>query len=152
MTTLDIGCGDFKRGEVGLDKTRQHGVDVVCDIEEYSTRIPFAANSFDKVVSHHSLEHMTDPEAVLVEMLRVSRGKVEVTVPHRYGKLAHGKRFPEHVNVFSVRWFTAFAKKYDLAIRTHMTYHPFLLVLQRPHEIIVELRKFPSKKCVCAQQ
>jgi len=136
MTTLDVGCGNFKRGDIGLDREPHSNVDVVCDLEREP--IPYPDNSFEKVVSYHFLEHVENPEQVLCEMVRVSRKDILVVVPYRWGydALGHG-----HKSVFGFGWFAQFARKYGLEVRHHYSYAPFLLLIPRPYELIVELRK-----------
>jgi len=46
-----------------------------------ATRLPFADGSFDLVYSTEVIEHVLDPELMLSEMQRVSRGIVLVTTP-----------------------------------------------------------------------
>jgi protein-L-isoaspartate O-methyltransferase len=46
-----------------------------------ATRLPFADASFDLVYSTEVIEHVLEPEAMLAELRRVSRGTVIVTTP-----------------------------------------------------------------------
>lgn len=51
---LDVGVGDHKRGNVGLDIVPGPEVDVVAD----ATQMPFPENSFDAVICYHLVEHL----------------------------------------------------------------------------------------------
>jgi SAM-dependent methyltransferase len=50
------------------------------------TRLPFADNSFDKMILSEVLEHLPDERAALIEAWRVLRpgGILAITVPHNY--------------------------------------------------------------------
>jgi hypothetical protein len=86
---LDLGCGNGSFDASGLQATV-----IGLDLEGGSTPparfvrgdasgLPFAAGTFDAVVSNHSLEHVRDLDGCLSEMSRVlkSDGCVYVAVP-----------------------------------------------------------------------
>lgn len=141
MTVLDVGCGDCKRGDIGIDIRPLPWVNVVLDLNKES--IPFPDNSFDRVISHHFLEHTHDPEKVLADMVRVSKKEIYIVVPHRWGKwaMANWKDPLGHRCVFNRGWFVKFAQKYQLGIHVDYSYMPFLWCLQRPCELKVTLFK-----------
>ncbi len=56
MPTLDIGCGGNKLGDVGVDIAPWPGVDHVCNLG--FEPLPFPDQTFDKVWSQHSIEHV----------------------------------------------------------------------------------------------
>lgn len=67
---LDIGCGDTKRGTVGLDLDPEvEGVDVIADAKA----LPFGDDTFDAVVCYHLIEHMyvIDTDRLMYEIHRV---------------------------------------------------------------------------------
>lgn len=140
---LDVGCGPCKRGDIGIDRIPYEGVDFVIDLEK--SPLPFPDNTFDKVISHHFLEHMHNPEKVLVDMVRVSKRQIYIVVPHRWGKWAWSKSNTKHPYghrcVFHRGWFVKFAHKYNLGFHVGYTYMPFLWCLQRPCELKVLLLK-----------
>jgi SAM-dependent methyltransferase len=139
LVTLDVGCGDFKRGDIGVDKIKTSEVDVVADIE--GTGLPFIDDAFDVVVSFQFIEHVSNPENVLLEMLMVSKSRVYLECPHRYGKYAQITHCAEgHKNVFNIQWFVKFAQKYGLKIRLETTFSSWFF-LARPFNIKVELKK-----------
>ncbi|WP_439625393.1 class I SAM-dependent methyltransferase [Gemmata sp.] len=85
-SVLDVGCGNGWSShwfaEQGLDAT---GVDlnprafepaVRADlrfVEGNATRLPFPDGTFDAVAAHACLEHISNPEGALREMIRVAR-------------------------------------------------------------------------------
>ena len=124
-TVLDAGCGEGVVTEWlrdGLPGARVVGVDASNDaLREASERVPeasfepgdvqalpFADGSFDLVVCTEVLEHVADPRAALVELRRVSRGRVVVTVPHepffRAGNLARGRHLRRLGSTPGHRW------------------------------------------------
>lgn len=68
---LDIGCGDRKRGSVGVDIDTRAAADVLAD----GTALPFASKTFDAVVCYHVIEHLRPGDIVdlLAEIRRVLR-------------------------------------------------------------------------------
>lgn len=123
---LDVGCGIRGTGDVNcdlnptVDKGHRSGVIgnphkyenfVQCDAQH----LPFQANTFSMVYSEHLIEHVPNPTLLLSELVRVSKDKIEVRCPHRYGdKMVHGpfgKPHPEHVNSLSLKWFYTTLKR-----------------------------------------
>jgi len=64
---LDIGCGDNKQGDIGVDIRKLKGVDVVCDVHH----LPFKDNCFSVVRSSVVIEHVLQPFQFLKEQVRV---------------------------------------------------------------------------------
>lgn len=96
QTGLDVGCaeGFFMSALRDRFQADMWGVDIsnVAVEKLYSatgmpaaaadaTRLPFADGSFDLVYSTEVIEHVLDPELMLSEMQRVSRGIVLITTP-----------------------------------------------------------------------
>jgi SAM-dependent methyltransferase len=95
-SVLDVGCAEgyfmnVVRGRFGasvwgvdlsttaLAKAHQiYGFPVAA---AEATRLPFADDSFDLVLSTEVIEHVLDPDLMIAEMRRVSRGTVLVTTP-----------------------------------------------------------------------
>ena len=83
-------------------------------------KMPFEDDSFDCVICTEVLEHLSDPEKALKEMLRVSRGDLLITVPHEpwfcLGNLLVLKNVRrlgnliDHVNHWTVASFRKFLK------------------------------------------
>lgn len=96
MSALDLGCGDglllsllkekgiigkgLDISEEGVGKARAKGFDV--SVFDFSSKLPFPDNSFDVVISLDVLEHLYDPENLLKEARRVSKGSVIISVPN----------------------------------------------------------------------
>jgi SAM-dependent methyltransferase len=68
--------------------------------------MPFAAGSFDRVICHHALEHIENPDATLAEIGRVltPNGRLYISVPDGYSLSDNLYRWifegGEHVNRF----------------------------------------------------
>lgn len=71
---LDVGCGNYKHGDIGVDLLKSNCTDVVCDAEF----LPFRNSSFSEVCSHNVLEHSPNPLNFLKEQYRVLKngGKI----------------------------------------------------------------------------
>jgi predicted SAM-dependent methyltransferase len=84
---LDIGCGENKKGHIGIDIRETKVVDIVAD----ARFLPFRDESFDSVYSSHTIEHFSHREVknVLAEWVRVLKkgGVMEVRCPDPHGKI-----------------------------------------------------------------
>jgi predicted SAM-dependent methyltransferase len=78
---LDIGCGENKKGDIGLDYRKTNSVDVVAD----ARMLPFKDESFDHVYSSDAIEHFGHCEvrSVVVEWVCVLKGGgiIEIRCP-----------------------------------------------------------------------
>lgn len=102
--------------------------------------LPFTANSFDLVLCNQVLEHLTDPEQALVELVRVSRCYCLLSVPHepffRLSNLLRGKSITrlgndiEHLHNWSEAAFVRLVRPH-LEIVTVRKSFPWLIVLGR---------------------
>jgi SAM-dependent methyltransferase len=106
---LNIGCGtDIRPDYINLDIVNLPGVDVVCDINQFS--LPFEDNSFEYIVCNDVLEHV-NLEKVLKDIHRVliDGGIVEIRVPH----FTSCNNFvdPTHIKMFSVKTFDFFTEE-----------------------------------------
>jgi SAM-dependent methyltransferase len=96
QSALDVGCaeGFFMRTIRDRFGAEVWGVDISnASVEKLhrelgmqaaaaeATRLPFPDGSFDLVYSTEVIEHVLDPELMLAEMRRVSRGTVLVSTP-----------------------------------------------------------------------
>lgn len=77
MVGLDVGCGKNKRVEIGIDRFKFKGVDVVADMHY----LPFRDGTFESVISNNVLEHSYNPKTLLDEQNQVlkPKGKIEIT-------------------------------------------------------------------------
>ena len=83
LTILDVGCGNGQIASYFAEKNECVGVDVDCHLDDTSSDrpflfrlvesewLPFEEESFDVVVSHHVIEHVTDQNLHLSEIKRV---------------------------------------------------------------------------------
>ena len=71
LLTLDIGCGKNKRGDIGIDYSRDSNADIIADAHF----LPFKNEVFDKVVSYTCFEHSPNSLQFLKEQHRVLRKK-----------------------------------------------------------------------------
>jgi len=76
MFTLDVGCGQHKRGDIGVDYSKLSSADVIAD----ACHLPFRNDVFDKVISVVVLEHSPNPFSFIKEQYRVLKhgGKLEL--------------------------------------------------------------------------
>ena len=82
-TVLDVGCGATKvKGSIGIDLIPLEGVDIVHNLEILPW--PLDSNAFDKIIFSHSISHLSDLPATLVECNRLLKpgGIIEIVVPH----------------------------------------------------------------------
>jgi SAM-dependent methyltransferase len=82
---IDLGCGNNRRaGYTGVDGNPGPQVDFVVHLD--AQPLPFADDSVTHVYSNHALEHLTRPENLLREVVRVCRHGAEVEIWTPYGK------------------------------------------------------------------
>ena len=80
---LDVGCGSSKLfGSIGIDQYKLPGVDVVHNLN--SLPWPFQNQYFDRIIFSHSISHLNDIPAVMVEVYRLLKkgGILEIVAPH----------------------------------------------------------------------
>ena len=118
-TALDVGCSEGYFMKVIADRTGAEvwGVDIAPAALRKARRLygqpvggadaqrlPFADGSFDLVLSTETLEHVLDPDIMIAEMRRVSRGHVVITTPVSGSSDAHEPDYAleaeGHVNNF----------------------------------------------------
>ncbi len=96
---LDVGCGSasalsvFGCEKVGIDPSfellKRAKIPVVQGVAE---KLPFSANSFDIVISLTAIHHFKDVKKALIEMFRVSRRDIVISV---FKKAQHFKEIEE---------------------------------------------------------
>jgi predicted SAM-dependent methyltransferase len=78
---LDIGCGQTKNGDIGLDSRKTKFVDIIAD----ARKLPFKSETFEHVFSSAVIEHFSHREVhnVVCEWTRVLKegGKMEIACP-----------------------------------------------------------------------
>ena len=77
--TLNVGCGEQKRGDIGIDLKLTSQVDVAADAHN----LPLRSGIFNKCLAYALLEHVDNPIWVLKEIERTlkAKGEVEILVP-----------------------------------------------------------------------
>lgn len=105
---LDVGCGKNKRGDIGIDYSRDSEADVIADAHF----LPFIDGVFDGVVSNHVIEHSPNPLTFLREQYRIlkNNGKLTLVTDNaqyfRFSVLSfrlYGTRhedYPDHYMIF----------------------------------------------------
>jgi 2-polyprenyl-3-methyl-5-hydroxy-6-metoxy-1,4-benzoquinol methylase len=144
---LDAGCGEgvvldriLNQGHsvLGLDIDLErliegkHLLDKTPLIQGSLHSLPLQSNSFDAVLSLEVLEHVSNPEAAIQELHRVTNDYLLVSVPNepwwRIGNMIRFKyvsdfgNTPEHINHWTLRGFKNFIGGYFdiLQVRTPM--------------------------------
>ena len=80
MLTLNLGCGESKKGDIRLDIRKTSAVNIIADAHH----LPFRNEVFDRVFCIEVLEHLNSPLKALNEIRRVlnKNGTIIVTVPN----------------------------------------------------------------------
>ena len=109
---------------------------IPCDIHS----LPFPDNTFDIVLCSETLEHVTNYQQAIAELLRITKDVLIITVPHESpelvqenikNKVPHG-----HINAFDIHTLD-YLKNEGYNIKYEKTLSPYLLIPR----IIVEGRK-----------
>lgn len=122
---LDIGCGNGEIGKVFIDtKNKVYGVDIE-DVRRKnsgikfkmvdSAKIPYKNDSFDIVISNHTIEHIPEQAEHLNEMRRIVKktGLVYLATPNKSSPFMRGHvgndmvlHWPEMIPLFEKHGFT----------------------------------------------
>jgi len=106
--TLDLGCGlggyttALRNGEarvVGLDFTHPGSLEQIPFVSADALHLPFSNGQFDLLVCASLIEHVPDPTALLIEILRVlgTNGVVYLSFPPYYSPLGGHQFSPFHL-------------------------------------------------------
>ena len=112
--TLHVGCGPTKlEGSIGVDINSVSAADVIHDLDCFP--YPFPAESFERIVCDHVLEHLADIPRVMEELHRICtpEGRIEIRVPHFSS--VHNFRDPTHRHSFGLRSFDYFIEGTELS-------------------------------------
>lgn len=138
QSVLDAGCGE---GFVTHYLAQKHpdlkltGMDLSQEAIDYAEahfgdaamfrtgsiyKLPFSDNSFDTVVCSEVLEHLDAPDKAVLELKRVARQYVVITVPREpyfkwlndIGRMMGTTPDPGHVNFWTKTTFQAFIKQH----------------------------------------
>ena len=149
---LDVGCGDNPKGDINTDLylyskqigSQDKAIKTKADIIADGNYLPFRDKTFNKVISHHVIEHTKTPFQFLKELVRVAESKVELKCPHRYSKQA---KMPYHISYFNRTWLVnACAKlgidKHYYTISTsyyHLSLFLFAIPILLPDELTLTI-------------
>ena len=103
--------------------------------------LPYKTDSFDLVVCTEVLEHLEDPQKALLEIIRVSKKYLILSVPNepifRLANFLRGKYMSSfgnshgHINHWTIFSFQKFIKKNGIKIKKLKLPFPWILVLGR---------------------
>ncbi len=141
---LDVGCGEGVTMRYLLDnipEVKVEGVEIHLESLKIAKKmnpetkvyqgtiyeLPFKANSYELVLCTEVLEHLQDPEAAFLELDRVSKKFIIVSVPNeplwRVGNMIRFKYWknlgntPDHIQHWTTFGFNAIAKEYFRVIK-----------------------------------
>lgn len=154
MKTLNVGCGCFSLGDVNGDlfigKTPHDLLQFINPkkIKNFfkfdGCYLPFRDNCFDLVISNHVIEHVFKPFLFLKELIRVSKHRIEIKLPHRLGDKFYQafirRKNKVHVNYFGARWFTENCKKLNCFVfckYSGFVNLPFINFLPNEIEVVI---------------
>ena len=152
--SLDVGCGNCKRGSIGVDRfrfSREVGAQksltkTLVDVIAVGEYLPFIDSCFEKVFSYHSIEHSDCPERFLRELIRVCSNLVELRCPHRFSSKA---KMPFHRQFLSKGWFNrALGKMKNISWNVDVVsyWSPlFYFLFHLPDELKTVIWKRPAK-------
>lgn len=102
---LDIGCGNHKRGDIGVDISWESEADVIADAHY----LPFCEASFDQVGTYAVLEHVDNPDKVLAEASRIAKegADLRILVP------VHSRMLPNFLIYFFTLQFKELVGMYQ---------------------------------------
>jgi ubiquinone/menaquinone biosynthesis C-methylase UbiE len=131
---------DLHDDSLALEWRMRGFVGVYADIAQ----LPFPRLAFDLVMAIEVLEHVDDPAAALADLVRVSRGRLVLSVPRepiwRVANIARGKYLadlgntPGHIQHWSRRSFAELVAS-QLEVVSVSTPFPWTMVEARPHGI-----------------
>ena len=107
--SIDMGCGNHKKGTIGLDIKTDSEADIIGDAHN----TPFRDKIFDKTICTEVLEHLPSPLKAIKELYRITKNIIIITIPNihniwgwyrwlREGRLSGS---PEHIYAWTQREF-----------------------------------------------
>ncbi len=87
-----------------------------CDMHH----LPYGDGTFDVVLCSEALEHVSDPQKVLGEIMRVAKKAVIITVPHETESPADAREPHAHINLFDINSFDHLASPVLRVMKTKM--------------------------------
>ena len=155
---LNVGCGNRPLGDINCDlyihdighRGGKNNISAIKNIKNFivcdGQYLPFKDSCFELVCSSHVIEHVINPFLFLSESVRVSKNRIKIICPHRFGDkfyqviLRRKNKF--HLHYFNLKWFEYYGDKlkcYVMAKYSKFVNIPFVNFL--PIEIEIELIK-----------
>ena len=124
---VDVGCGDKKHGDVGLDLTQREGVDIVADAHH----LPIRGRASERTACFTVLEHLDKPYAAIKELERITSGVITV----RYDRFFSIYNFMGvgHLNLQACERFIRLPRLFFLFWHTLFEFRPARFLLRRAH-------------------
>lgn len=158
---LNIGCGCFSLGDVNGDLfigNTPHDLLQFINPKKIKNFVkldgcflPFKNNCFELVISNHVIEHIVNPFLFLKEMVRVSKNRIKITCPHRFGdrfyQLFLRRKNKVHIHYFNAKWFEIEGKKLNCFViikYSGFVNLPFINFL--PNELEIKMVKGALRK------
>lgn len=164
---LEVGCGagnilekiegrligvDISERMIACAQQRLRKKDVLL-IRANAERLPFCANSFNKIIASELLEHTENPDVVLKEIKRVLApgGLIVVTIPNE-PFINRIKKVLNKIGILNL-WFKGVPKRMDEEWHLH-SFHLKMLKEIMPQDFMVKKVKaipfwfFPLRFCV----
>ena len=91
-SVLDVGCGTAFYSKlftnyIGIDKSRGMLKNSIAKVfYGYAEKLPFKDKSFDIVICITAIHNFKDPENAIIEIKRVSKGKIAISLLKRSSK------------------------------------------------------------------
>ena len=153
---LDAGCGEgFSLNKLMINKIGEEleGIEYSKEAIDLGKKLfpkanikqgsiyefPYKDNSFDLIVCTEVLEHLEDPQKALLEIIRVSKKHIILSVPNepffRLANFLAGKyardfgNSPGHINHWTALSFNNFVKKNRLKVLNAKYPFPWTIVL-----------------------
>lgn len=133
--TLDVGCSGNLRGDVNIDIVKpfkKYREFILAD----ALYLPIKDNGLPMIYCFHLIEHIANPILLIRELLRATKGAIEIRCPYRLSWYAKSS---QHRNYFCGSWFHAVLKHFR--VRTYVTLDIYRSIWRFPLELVVEIRK-----------
>ncbi len=143
LRILEVGCGggaflsyleekgykavgvDILEESVRLASQRAKNCEVICGD---AMRLPFESASFDRLVSHHLVEHLEDLSEALREWKRVLKpgGIMAICTPNRLYPSPRIFEDPSHVHIFDGKELKNVVERAGFSVEDSLTIFPHL--------------------------
>ncbi len=143
LRILEVGCGggaflaylekkgyravgvDILEKSVELASQRAKSCEVICGD---ALKLPFESASFDRLVSHHLVEHLEDLSVALEEWKRVLKpgGVIAICTPNRLYPSPRIFEDPSHVHIYDRSELESVVEGAGLSVEDSLTIFPHL--------------------------